>query len=108
MSGWPPMGMSGLGVLAVWGPRRPPSPAASTTARIGPRGVDSILLYYRPGGVSPVGPYGDTIPGQGTTGRLYYFNGGNTDMWQTIGWLTLGCAVFIGMLISLSIIGLKI
>jgi hypothetical protein len=29
-------------------------------------------------------------------------------MWQTIGWLSLGCAIFIGMLISLSIIGLKI
>jgi hypothetical protein len=28
-------------------------------------------------------------------------------MWQTIGWLSLGCAAFIGMLISLSIIGLK-
>lgn len=28
-------------------------------------------------------------------------------MWQTIGWLTLICGVFIGMLISLSIIGLK-
>ncbi len=28
-------------------------------------------------------------------------------MWQTIGWLSLGCAVFIGMLISLSIIGLQ-
>lgn len=28
-------------------------------------------------------------------------------MWKTIGWLTLACGVFIGMLISLSIIGLK-
>jgi hypothetical protein len=29
-------------------------------------------------------------------------------MWQTIGWLTLLCAIFIGLLISLSIIGFKI
>ncbi len=28
-------------------------------------------------------------------------------MWKTIGWLTLLCGVFIGMLISLSIIGIK-
>ncbi|GIW14724.1 MAG: hypothetical protein KatS3mg063_0577 [Tepidiforma sp.] len=28
-------------------------------------------------------------------------------MWKTIGYLTLLCAVFIGMLISLSIIGIK-
>ncbi len=28
-------------------------------------------------------------------------------MWKTIGWLTLTCAVFIGMLLTLSIIGLK-
>jgi hypothetical protein len=28
-------------------------------------------------------------------------------MWKTIGWLSLGCGAFIGMLISLSIIGLK-
>lgn len=28
-------------------------------------------------------------------------------MWKTIGWLSLGCAVFIGMLIALSIIGIK-
>ncbi len=28
-------------------------------------------------------------------------------MWKTIGWLTLMCGVFIGMLISLSIIGIK-
>lgn len=33
--------------------------------------------------------------------------GGWTAMWKTIGWLTLVCGVFIGMLISLSIIGLK-
>jgi hypothetical protein len=26
-------------------------------------------------------------------------------MWNTIGWLSLVCAVFIGMLITLSIIG---
>ncbi len=26
-------------------------------------------------------------------------------MWNTIGWLSLMCAVFIGMLITLSIIG---
>lgn len=28
-------------------------------------------------------------------------------MWSTIGWLSLLCAVFIGLLISVSIIGLK-
>ena len=28
-------------------------------------------------------------------------------MWNTIGWLSLMCAVFIGMLITLSIIGFK-
>ncbi len=28
-------------------------------------------------------------------------------MWNTIGWLSLVCAVFIGMLITLSIIGFK-
>lgn len=28
-------------------------------------------------------------------------------MWQTIGWLSLLCAVFVALLISLSIIGLK-
>ncbi|GBD24412.1 hypothetical protein HRbin29_02090 [bacterium HR29] len=29
-----------------------------------------------------------------------------TGMWSTIGWLTLLCGVFIGMLIGLSIVGL--
>lgn len=28
-------------------------------------------------------------------------------MWKTIGYLTLTCAVFIGMLITLAIVGLK-
>jgi hypothetical protein len=28
-------------------------------------------------------------------------------MWKTIGWLSLGCAIFIGMLVSLSLIGLS-
>lgn len=28
-------------------------------------------------------------------------------MWKTIGWLSMACAVFIGMLITLAIIGLK-
>jgi len=28
-------------------------------------------------------------------------------MWRTIGWLSLMCAVFIGLLISLSIIGFQ-
>ncbi|GMV85722.1 MAG: hypothetical protein AMXMBFR80_15770 [Dehalococcoidia bacterium] len=70
--------------------------------------MDSILLYYRPGGVSPVGRQAATIGGAAPQAVCIIKNGGNADMWQTIGWLTLGCAVFIGMLISLSIIGLKI
>lgn len=49
-----------------------------------------------------------TIGGAAPQAVCIIKNGGNADMWQTIGWLTLGCAVFIGMLISLSIIGLKI
>lgn len=28
-------------------------------------------------------------------------------MWSTIGWLSLMCAIFIGMLVALSIIGLE-
>lgn len=28
-------------------------------------------------------------------------------MWKTIGWLSLTCGVFIGMLITLGIVGLK-
>ena len=28
-------------------------------------------------------------------------------MWKTIGWLTLTCGIFIGLLISLAIIGLN-
>lgn len=28
-------------------------------------------------------------------------------MWKTIGWLSLLCSIFIGLLISISIIGLK-
>ncbi len=28
-------------------------------------------------------------------------------MWKTIGWLSLGCAIFIGMLVLLSLIGLS-
>jgi hypothetical protein len=28
-------------------------------------------------------------------------------MWKTIGWLTLLCGVFIGLLISLSIVGME-
>ena len=28
-------------------------------------------------------------------------------MWQTIGWLSLLCAIFIGLLISLAIMGLS-
>ena len=34
-------------------------------------------------------------------------NLGGTDMWKTIGWLSLTCATFIGMLIAFSLIGLK-
>lgn len=43
---------------------------------------------------------------RGSTGRRQN-EWGNSLMWQTIGWLSLGCAVFIGMLITLSIIGLQ-
>jgi hypothetical protein len=33
-------------------------------------------------------------------------SGGTVYMWRTIGWLSLTCATFIGLLISLAIIGL--
>ena len=35
------------------------------------------------------------------------FPEGSARMWKTIGWLTLTCAIFIGLLISLAIIGLN-
>lgn len=32
----------------------------------------------------------------------------DSGMWETIGWLALTCGLFIGMLIALSIVGLKL
>jgi hypothetical protein len=34
-------------------------------------------------------------------------SGGTPTMWKPIGWLSLTCGIFIGMLITLSLIGLK-
>ncbi len=35
-------------------------------------------------------------------------SGGTPNMWKPIGWLSLTCGIFIGMLITLSLIGLKV
>jgi len=63
-----------------------------------------ITLCYRPGRISLVG-VGRVRIGAATFGMKRL--GGTSHMWKTIGWLSLMCGVFIGMLISLSIIGFK-
>src|SRR3990172_6945598 len=69
MMGRPPTSTRGLGVLAVCAPRRPPSPAASTTALTEPSRGNSTLLYYGAHAVSPVGPADGRMEFRGSTGR---------------------------------------
>ena len=50
----------------------------------------------------PVLPYCLLAPG--TVGASQ----GNTSMWKTIGTLSLACAIFISLLVTMSIVGLKV